>query len=269
MVIARNRGIEINEISLAVENIIFIKIFITFIWCWSILSFLNYLHCSYFVAMASDLSDEQLRAIYAWIDAVPLSRPKKNITRDFADGILLAEVIAAYFPDLVELHNYPAANSVKQKVYNFETLNQRVLKRFGYNIPRPTIDDIVNCRPGAIEGVLNAIQFKMAKFREKRSAQKQLITGGGAAVGGAGSPGYEPGSPERHPPQNPSHARAFVSPKPSVIATVDQEILLDKERQIAALKEHNQILELKIGKLEQLVRLKDQKIQKFLSRDQP
>lgn len=40
-----------------------------------------------------ELNDEQLRALYAWIDAIPLSRPKKNMARDFADGVLLAEVI--------------------------------------------------------------------------------------------------------------------------------------------------------------------------------
>ena len=61
------------------------------------------------------LTDEQLRALYAWIDAIPLSRPKRNIQRDFSDGVMLAEVVAAYFPALVELHNYGPANSIKQK----------------------------------------------------------------------------------------------------------------------------------------------------------
>ena len=40
-----------------------------------------------------ELTDEQLRAIYAWIDAIPLSRPKRNIGRDFSDGVMLAEVL--------------------------------------------------------------------------------------------------------------------------------------------------------------------------------
>eukprot|EP01042_Synura_sphagnicola_P024055 gene24055-30746_t len=101
--------------------------------------------------MATELTDEQFRAIYAWIDAIPLSRPKRNITRDFSDGCMLAEVIAAYFPQLVELHNYPPANSVKQKVYNFETLNTRVLKKLGFTIPRHVIEDIVACKPGVVE----------------------------------------------------------------------------------------------------------------------
>lgn len=32
------------------------------------------------------LDDEELQAIYTWVDEIPLSRPKRNIARDFADG---------------------------------------------------------------------------------------------------------------------------------------------------------------------------------------
>ena len=35
---------------------------------------------------APPLSEEELTEVYNWVDQVPLSRPKKNITRDFADG---------------------------------------------------------------------------------------------------------------------------------------------------------------------------------------
>ena len=32
------------------------------------------------------LDEDALQQIYTWIDEVPLSRPKKNIARDFSDG---------------------------------------------------------------------------------------------------------------------------------------------------------------------------------------
>ena len=35
---------------------------------------------------APPLSEEELTEVYNWVDQIPLSRPKKNITRDFADG---------------------------------------------------------------------------------------------------------------------------------------------------------------------------------------
>ena len=55
---------------------------------------------------APPLNEEELNNIYNWVDEIPLSRPKKSIARDFADGVLLAEIVKHYYPTLVELHNY-------------------------------------------------------------------------------------------------------------------------------------------------------------------
>jgi len=60
---------------------------------------------------APTLSEEELNSIYSWIDEIPLSRPKKNITRDFSDGVMFAEIIHHFFPRLIELHNYILAHS--------------------------------------------------------------------------------------------------------------------------------------------------------------
>ena len=38
--------------------------------------------------MSGLLDDEELQRIYQWVDEVPLSRPKRNIARDFSDGVL-------------------------------------------------------------------------------------------------------------------------------------------------------------------------------------
>lgn len=38
-----------------------------------------------FAPMAA-LDDEELQALYTWVDEIPLSRPKRNIARDFADA---------------------------------------------------------------------------------------------------------------------------------------------------------------------------------------
>lgn len=39
-----------------------------------------------------DVQESELQELYTWVDAIPLSRPKRNIARDFSDGVLLAEV---------------------------------------------------------------------------------------------------------------------------------------------------------------------------------
>ena len=219
-------------------------------------------------AAEQELTDEQLRALYAWIDAIPLSRPKRNIARDFSDGMLIAEVIAAYFPHLVELHNYAPANSVKQKVYNFETLNARVLRKLNYSLPRTTIDDIVNGKPGAVELVLNSLQYKMAKYRERKQTEDVPSPSPPRHQAPAQSQ-----SQQQQPQQQPKSGMKGPSPqsrrpinKAAALASVDDEILLEKEQQIRELQETVEILELKIAKLEQLVRLKDNKIQKLLAK---
>jgi len=38
------------------------------------------------------MDDSELQLLYSWIDEIPLSRPKRNITRDFSDGMMIAEV---------------------------------------------------------------------------------------------------------------------------------------------------------------------------------
>ncbi len=210
--------------------------------------------------MSGDLTDEQLRVIYSWIDAIPLSRPKRNIARDFSDGVMLAELVAAYFPQLVEVHNYPAANSLKQKVYNHETLNKRVLRKFGYTIPKNTIEDIANCKAGAIESVLNVLQFKMAKFREKSSVMEVSPSN------------LKPHIPAQNIPSTSAESIQEVrkggkASGNSNHAVMEEEILFEKEQQIRELQETVEILELKIAKLEQLVRLKDNKIQTLLNKD--
>ena len=74
--------------------------------------------------MAAPLDEEALQKVYCWVDEVPLSRPKRNISRDFSDGVLVAEIVKHYFPKMVDIHNYSNANSMQQKMYNWETLNR-------------------------------------------------------------------------------------------------------------------------------------------------
>lgn len=36
--------------------------------------------------MASSVDEEALHQLYLWVDNIPLSRPKRNLSRDFSDG---------------------------------------------------------------------------------------------------------------------------------------------------------------------------------------
>ena len=100
-----------------------------------------------------DNEDNKLMYIYEWVDSIPVSRQKKNISRDFNDAVLLAEMIKFHYPKLVDLHNYPSASSTKAKLVNWETLNKKVLRKLGVKMTKNEINDIINSKPNAIENI--------------------------------------------------------------------------------------------------------------------
>lgn len=119
--------------------------------------------------------DETTLEMYEWIDSIPLSREKKNIARDFCDGLLVAEILKFYFPRYVEIHNYPSASSTKQKLSNWNTLKMKVFKKIKFNITQEEINDIVNSKPKAIGKVLVRLFNLIVK--------KDIGSGNGASHG--------------------------------------------------------------------------------------
>ena len=95
--------------------------------------------------------------IYEWVDSIELSRPKKNIARDFSDGVLLAEIIKSYLPHLVDLHNYPSCSNSKHKESNWNVLNNKVLKKMHIKLTKDEIDSIIKAKPLAIEKLLQRV----------------------------------------------------------------------------------------------------------------
>ena len=124
--------------------------------------------------MHQPLTEDELNAIYNWVDQIPLTRPKKNIARDFSDGVLLAEIVNFFLPKLIDIHNYSSANGLKQKKYNWETLNTKVFKKIGFMLSkyicdlycREQIDSVIQCQIEAIERVLKFVQQKIEVYME-------------------------------------------------------------------------------------------------------
>ncbi|XP_039189829.1 sperm flagellar protein 1 isoform X1 [Crotalus tigris] len=119
-----------------------------------------------------DLDEESLNELYTWVDAIPLSRPKRNITRDFSDGVLVAEVVKFYFPKMVEMHNYAPANSTQQKLSNWGHLNRKVLSKLNFSIPEDVVRKIAQCTPGVVELVLIPLRQKI----EEKQKQAKMST---------------------------------------------------------------------------------------------
>lgn len=111
-----------------------------------------------------NLTDVELNDIYGFVDNFNLSKPKKNIARDFSDGLLVAEIIKNFYPKLVELHNYPSTTSLNQKRINWATLNRKIFNRMNFQVYKNDIEDLVTKKPFAIERFLAILQVKIDKY---------------------------------------------------------------------------------------------------------
>ena len=119
--------------------------------------------------------ESELMYIYEWVDSIELSRPKKNIARDFSDGVLLAEIIKSYLPHMVDLHNYPSCSNSKHKESNWNVLNNKVLKKLHIKLTKGEIESIIKAEPLAIEKLLqrvyavlqNKVNINMNQNREQ------------------------------------------------------------------------------------------------------
>lgn len=115
------------------------------------------------------MDNNQLEELLKWIDSIPLSRKKKNIIRDFSDGVLMAEICAHFYPKHVDLFNYNEGLKVDTKIYNWNTLNAKVLQKIKFPIDKATITDIANCKQGTIEKVL----WDFKQFVETKQEEEQ------------------------------------------------------------------------------------------------
>ena len=109
------------------------------------------------------MSDEDLLSLYEWIDSIPLNREKKNISRDFCDGVLMAEIMKHYYPKMVDIYNYREASSTEQKLVNWNTLCLKVFRKIGFSITKNELENVVNSKPKAIENVLWKLYNKLAE----------------------------------------------------------------------------------------------------------
>ncbi|XP_035255674.1 sperm flagellar protein 1 [Anguilla anguilla] len=226
--------------------------------------------------MNKELDEETLQDLYAWIDKIPLSRPKRNITRDFSDGVMAAEVVKFYFPKLVELHNYTPANSTHQKLNNWGTLNRKVFAKLNFHVPEDTIKKISLCTAGLIESVLCTLREKIEDKRlgalEERGPQdlEYYSTTNEKSRTGMTAPLYKtPVVGKAGGPVSVSESARFLHvprAQPTTVTTSHMDptfrlLMEEKEQALLALKETVEILQIKVNRLEHLVQLKDLRIE--------
>ncbi|KAJ8014024.1 hypothetical protein DPEC_G00035950 [Dallia pectoralis] len=218
--------------------------------------------------MNKELSEEILQDLFAWLDKIPMSRPKRNIARDFSDGVMAAEVVKYFFPKLVELHNFSPANSTVQKLNNWGTLNRKVFTKLNVLVPEETVKRIVMSTAGAVEPVLCLLRERIDEKRRQRN-EDALLDLDYYNTKNQENPPTEP-RPKLKPGQEvkkvePKHPHRQSDKTSTVLGPeVDPTIRLvleEKEQALLALQETVEILQIKVNRLEHLVQLKDMRIE--------
>ncbi|XP_072799980.1 sperm flagellar protein 1 isoform X2 [Vicugna pacos] len=218
--------------------------------------------------MASSVDEEALHQLYLWVDNIPLSRPKRNLSRDFSDG----EVIKFYFPKMVEMHNYVPANSLQQKLSNWSHLNRKVLNKLNFSVPEDVMRKIAQCAPGVVELVLIPLRQRLEERQRRRkqganSLQELALQDGteymdvGLSQKARGEAALDPQGrgqlrvDHQPAPRPPGYSQALQG-DPSFILQI-----AEKEQELLASQETVQVLQMKVKRLEHLLQLKNVRIE--------
>ncbi|KAJ3233826.1 spermatogenesis-associated protein 4 [Chytriomyces hyalinus] len=86
------------------------------------------------------------RETLKWLQSLDLQA--KNPKRDFANGVLIAEIFSRYFPNQLNINLFYSGTGCEQKANNWNQL-QKFFKRNDINIPEEAMDAVMKCQPDA------------------------------------------------------------------------------------------------------------------------
>ncbi|CAF1006010.1 unnamed protein product [Rotaria sordida] len=198
--------------------------------------------------------------ILAWLDTIPLSRAAHNLEVDFADGILIAEIVAYFFPEYVDLEMFHIARNMSQRAKNWRLLNSDILPKISLHAPGTLVYDITNGDRRAVELFLLHLREKIEEhlihtgrksrlqwetwrsFNVERHRLPQLLAGSRVPRRTTFVPGY--GSRSRNERIMNPYTVAFDD----VLRVKDEEI---------------EVLRGKLKRCEKIIRAKDKRIQEL------
>ncbi|CAC5377488.1 Sperm flagellar protein 1 [Mytilus coruscus] len=244
-----------------------------------------------------DFDDAELEELYSWIDGIPLSRPKRNIARDFSDGVLVAELVrhCCSQKGLVDLHNYTGANSTNKKEENWRLMNRKVFTKLGFELGDDVMRDVITAKPGVIEKVLMMLRTKLNRAEWELKKQTQKSKGGGGKkesdkpeadqyMGSPRGKGMKQDTTRGYPylqrdpqlelitlynldrPDYPSIPKHKIIRSIAESDAVPRILFEEKEQECLAKDETIRILEAKIHRMEHLIHLKDVRIDDLQNR---
>jgi len=216
------------------------------------------------------METEDLEVLKDWMEDVPFTRANclRNLTREFSDAVCCAEVLKHYIPKLVDLNHYHPVSAKPQKKEQWNTLSKKCFLKLGIQIPKDTIEKVVNNEPGFVELILRNMKLKVEQVLRGDIVLGAMDDEGGEK--GAGKKGKKGGKKKK------SQGRATLAPSDAAgkhqadsdstgsgPAEKQEELsaLMLKDKIIDDYEEVVKAFQVKIKKMEALMRLKEKRIE--------
>jgi len=100
---------------------------------------------------------------------------KKSLIGAFVDGVIVAEIIAANYPRMVELQNYTPTSSAVKRAENWSLLNKKLLAPLQCELGEEDIAQIVsrNIQKESVTSFLRLLQSKLILYKPTYTAEMQ------------------------------------------------------------------------------------------------
>uniref|UniRef100_A0A1B0AJ13 CH_2 domain-containing protein n=1 Tax=Glossina pallidipes TaxID=7398 RepID=A0A1B0AJ13_GLOPL len=126
--------------------------------------------------MPKKLTNEDLERLKLWLTEHEVHY--KNLNRDASDSVLVVTLLKQIHPKLIDPHNYPSRNNTQLKIYNWETLNAKVLSKLGLQQSKTMLEKLAKGAVGAVEALLSDIMLmekaNRARGDKRDDEQEQL-----------------------------------------------------------------------------------------------
>ncbi len=172
--------------------------------------------------------DKETNEILAWIDEINFSRSKKNLNKDFSDGVFIAELIKAHIPSIVDLHNYIPTSNTEQKRSNWLVLNKKVFPKIDLKLTNNEIENLIKGQNNYIEALLRQLYGLLKDHKQSNSSLSSKN------VNTSDSPKRKR-SPNKHDYTHLEPDSIEIRKKVKSIEELDAKVI-EKERQINTIK---------------------------------
>ncbi|KAB0391083.1 hypothetical protein E2I00_008963, partial [Balaenoptera physalus] len=198
--------------------------------------------------MAGSVDEEALHQLYLWVDNIPLSRPKRNLSRDFSDGGVRSSVCVPGRRGHQVLLPQDGASPPSLCLPP-----RKVLNKLSFSVPADVMRKIAQCTPGVVELVL----IPLRQCLEEQQRRRKQGTNSLQKARGEGAPDPQGGGQLRvgrlPVPRPLGYSQALQGDRSFVlqIAEKEQELLASQET----------VLQMKVRRLEHLLQLKNVRIE--------